>query len=108
VARPDASPTRRQLGIGVEPLTPEIARQLQITGNVQGLVVSEVDPNGPASTRLTRGDVITAVLGASRQQQLRTIDDLRDAIARSSGVLSLLVYSPQARGTRVVNVPLAR
>jgi len=109
VARPESNAPRRQLGIGVEPLTPDIARQLEIPSNVTGLVVAEVDPSGPASGRLIEGDVITGALVAGRQRTIRNVEDLRSELTRaSSGVVSLVVYSPRARGTRVVNMQLAR
>ena len=38
-----------RLGISVQPLTPDIARQLGLRGAVSGLVVSDVDPSGPAA-----------------------------------------------------------
>jgi serine protease Do len=102
---------RRELGISVEPLTAEISRQLELPSDVRsGVVVADVDPSGPASGRLTRGDVITAVLGAGgRQRSIRSTEELRDVIAQApGGVVSLLVYSPQARGTRVVNLQITR
>jgi serine protease Do len=95
-----------QLGLRVEPLTPGIARQLQLPANTTGLVVDQVDPSGPAGT-LQRGDVIESVLGRGVARPVHTAEDLRDAVQQSpNGVVSLLVYSPQAGGTRVVNIPL--
>jgi serine protease Do len=103
--------TRRQLGISAAPLTPELSRQLELPDNVRsGVVVADVDPSGPAAERLTQGDVITASLGAGgRQRPIRGVDDLREVIAQASGgIVSLMVYSPQARATRVVNLQLAQ
>ena len=51
-----------KLGITVEPLTPEIAQQLQLKPGTTGLVVDTVDPTGPALTAgIQRGDVIQEV-----------------------------------------------
>jgi serine protease Do len=48
-------------GLDVEPLTPELARQLR-SSNRTGVVVAAVDPSGPASEAgLQPGDVIVSV-----------------------------------------------
>ena len=49
-------------GISVQPLTPEIASQVQVSPNTKGVVITEVDPSsGAADTGLGQGDVITGV-----------------------------------------------
>jgi S1-C subfamily serine protease len=69
-----------KLGIAVQPLTPTIAQQLRISADVQGLVVLEVDPSGPAADAgIQQGDVIEQV----DQQPVRTVADLRAAIESS-------------------------
>lgn len=108
-SRPETA--RRQLGIAAEPLTPELARQLELPDNVRsGVVVADIDPSGPAAAHLAQGDVITASLGTGgRQRPIRSVEDLRAVVAQASGgIVSLMVYSPQARATRVVNLQLAR
>ena len=48
-----------KLGIAVQPLTPEIARQLGLRSGTSGLVISDVDPSGPAAEAgIQPGDVI--------------------------------------------------
>ncbi|MGH9945462.1 MAG: Do family serine endopeptidase, partial [Pyrinomonadaceae bacterium] len=48
-----------RLGLRVEPLTSETAGQLNLPTGTQGVVVSDVDPEGPAAEKgLRRGDVI--------------------------------------------------
>jgi len=94
-----------QLGIAVVPVSPEIASQLQLPAGTGGLVIEQVDPTGPAAALLQRGDVLESVLGRGSAQPIRSVDDLRQALSHASnGVVSLLVYSPQAGGTRVVNI----
>jgi Do/DeqQ family serine protease len=69
-----------KLGIAVQPLTPTIAQQLRISADVQGLVVLEVDPSGPAADAgIQQGDVIEQV----DQQPVRSVADLKAAIERS-------------------------
>jgi Do/DeqQ family serine protease len=58
---------RGRFGMMVEPLTPAIARQLGISER-SGVVVSDVEPDGPASEAgIQRGDVIVQVNGKTVQ-----------------------------------------
>jgi len=52
--------TPGHLGIDVQPLTPPVARA---TGAVSGVVITRVDPSGPAAGTLTAGDVLEAANG---------------------------------------------
>jgi len=98
-----------RLGIGVAPVSPEIAAQLQLPSGMTGLLVERVDPVSPAANQLQPGDVITDALGPGRPKPIRTIDDLRDAVDHApNGIVSLQVYSPQAQGTRVVNIQIGK
>jgi S1-C subfamily serine protease len=56
--RPTSEPG--QLGIDVQPLTPQLANA---TGSAGGVVVAWVDPQGPAAGSLIAGDVIEEVNG---------------------------------------------
>ena len=83
-----------KLGIGVEPLTPEIASQLELPSGTQGLVVRDVDPAGPAAEAgIRRGDVIEQV----NNQPVRSAADLRAALQRSGSRPVLLLVN--RRGT---------
>jgi serine protease Do len=83
-----------KLGISVEPLTPEIARQLQLKPGEQGVVVAEVDPSGPASDAgVQQGDVIEQI----NRQPVRSAADVAAALARSGSRPVLLLVN--RRGT---------
>ncbi|HWP64625.1 MAG TPA: DegQ family serine endoprotease [Candidatus Limnocylindria bacterium] len=57
-----AGASSEQLGLGVQTLTPEIAENLGLERGVRGVVVTEVDPDGPAAEAgIRRGDVIVEV-----------------------------------------------
>lgn len=84
-----------KLGIRVQPLTPELASELQLQSGAQGVVVAEVDPNGPAADGLQRGDVIVQV----NRQPIRSTADLTAAISRSATRPALLLIN--RRGTTV-------
>ncbi|HZI19923.1 MAG TPA: DegQ family serine endoprotease [Pyrinomonadaceae bacterium] len=90
-----------RLGITVTPVTPEVARQFGFEEGTEGLVVTEVEPGGPAgSAGLQPGDVIQQ----ANRADVRSIEDLRAAIGQAGGrPLLLLVNRPRA-GTVYVTV----
>ena len=53
--------TQQGLGLAVQALTPDLARQLRLTGDVRGLVVGTVDPNSDAARFIQPGDIILAI-----------------------------------------------
>ena len=91
-----------KLGIGVSPITPDLIQQLGLPRNEQGVVVTSVDPNGPAGQAgIQEGDVIEQV----NRQPVRTPSDVHDALGRSGNRPPLLLIN--RNGQRVyVAVPL--
>jgi serine protease Do len=68
---------RGMLGVIVQPLSSDLARGLGLN-SVQGALVSDVDPSGPASkSGLAQGDVILRVNGAA----VSDYNDLRNRIS---------------------------
>ena len=63
----------------MQTLTPEIAQQLQIQAD-SGLVVTEVDPAGPAADAKIQGD--DAILEINRQS-INSFDDFQSALEKS-------------------------
>src|SRR5262252_481555 len=79
-----------KLGIGVEPLTPDIVQQLQLKPGTTGVVVTSVDPSGPAvEASIQRGDVIQEV----NRQPVKSAEDLRAAVEKSGGRPVLLLIN---------------
>jgi Do/DeqQ family serine protease len=79
-----------KLGLSLQPLTPEIAKQLNITADTEGLVVTEVDPNGAAAEAgLNRGDVIMEI----NKKSVTTIEDVQSALESSGDKPVLLLIS---------------
>ncbi|WGD50453.1 Do family serine endopeptidase [Bradyrhizobium sp. CB1650] len=91
--------------------TPRLGLSLAPAGDVQGagqkgLVVTEVDPQGPAAQRgIQTGDVILNVGGKA----VANVGDVRSELmqAKSSGKRSVLLQVKSAEATRFVAVPLA-
>jgi len=70
-----------RLGVTVTPLTPELASRLNLPGGAQGLVVTGVDPAGPAADAgLSEGDIIEQANGRA----VRSAEELRSAIEQSA------------------------
>jgi Do/DeqQ family serine protease len=81
-------------GMTLGPLTPEIARELELPARREGVVVRDVDPDGVAATAgLQRGDVIVQVNGKavnSASEVKAGLDQSKDRpalllVARSGG-----------------------
>ncbi|QPF89999.1 Do family serine endopeptidase [Bradyrhizobium commune] len=95
----------------VQPGTPRLGLSLAPAGDVQGagqkgVVVTEVDPQGPAAQRgIQTGDVILNVGG----KPVANVGDVRSELAqaKSSGKNSVLLQVKSAEATRFVAVPLA-
>ena len=69
-----------KLGVGVEPLTPELASRLNLPGGAQGLVVTDVDATGPAADAgVQEGDLIAE----ANRQPVRSVADLQAATDRA-------------------------
>jgi Do/DeqQ family serine protease len=83
-----------RLGISIEALTPEVRSQLGLPAATQGVLISEVDPVGPAAQAgIQRGDVIEQV----NQRPVLSAADLRTALERSGNRPALLLIN--RRGT---------
>lgn len=92
----------QRLGVGVVPLTPDVASQIGVPKNTQGLVVESVDPDGAAAQAgLQPGDVIQQV----NHQPVRSASDLRGAMDRSGNNPPLLLINRGGQ-TIFVAVPL--
>lgn len=85
-----------KLGLNVTPLTPDVASQLGVNRNTEGVVVAQVDPAGPAADAgIQPQDIIEQV----NQQPVHSAADVRAALARTGTKPALLLVSH--RGTTV-------
>ena len=100
-ANPAAAARGDSLGLSVQPLTPEVARQLG-TPELKGVLVRDVaEGSAAAKAGLRSGDVIVEV----DRRPVQSVDDLRSAVrARANGAPLLLRV--QREGTSLyVSIP---
>lgn len=84
--------TGGHLGIQAQPLTPDIAQQLGLNGNVHGLVVANVDPTGPAADAgIQTGDVIVEI----NHQPINSVADVGPALGKSGSRPALVLINRQ-------------
>jgi serine protease Do len=99
-----------RLGISVEPVSPDAARELQLPADTRGLIVTSVTPGGPAWEVLfddpQRGgpDIILSIEGKA----LRTEADLRKALQaeKPGNIVTLRIFNPRAQSRRVERIRL--
>lgn len=79
-----------KLGLTLQPVTPDVAKELQIPDDTKGLVVSQVDPNGAAAqVGVRRGDVILEV----NRSPVSSLDEMKSALDKSGTNAALLLIS---------------
>ncbi len=111
-AEPAGGTTIEQIGVRVAPLTADVARQIGLSASARGLVVQEVDADGPADGELFGIDTRTPdVILSVENAPVRTSAELRNAIRGigKNGIVTMIVYNQaisQGSGRRVVRVRL--
>jgi len=79
-----------KLGLSLQPLTPQTAKQLGVPPDSEGLVVTDVDQSGPAADAgIARGDLLMEV----NRKAVRSVDDVRSAIDNAGDKPVLLLIS---------------
>ncbi len=75
--------TKQALGLTVGELTSQIAEDLHLPADTEGVVAMEVDAGGPAAESVEKGDIITQI----NRQPVKSLDDYQQAIeqAKESG-----------------------
>jgi S1-C subfamily serine protease len=80
------------LGVSVAPLTPELAARAKASKDAHGLFVEDVNPDGRAAAAgMQPGDIIQEV----NRQAVRSVDDLRLALKKSSDKPTLVLINRQ-------------
>jgi serine protease Do len=79
---------RPRLGVSVEPLTPDLAKQLGLSPRDTGVVVDDVEGGSAAEEAgLQRGDVIQEV----NHKSVSSVDDFQRAVAQAGNLQVLLL-----------------
>ena len=96
---PSAQPQGGKLGLSLQPVTPQVAKQLGIEGS-DGLIVTEVDQAGPAAEAgIARGDVVLEI----NRQVVKTVDEVQSALDRA-GQRPILLLLARRGGTVYITV----
>jgi Do/DeqQ family serine protease len=92
-------------GMTLAPLTPQLARRFEVApSTTSGVVVTDVDPNGPAASAGVRpGDVITRVNG----KEVASIGEIRSALTAQSDKPALVMVT-RGEGDLFVALPSNR
>ncbi len=78
----------------MQPLTSGIAKQLELPAETKGLVVTEVDPEGPAAeVGITKGDVVLEI----NKQTVENFEEVEKALEKAGDKPSLLLIMRQGR-----------
>jgi serine protease Do len=81
------SGTSEDLGLAVQTVTPDLAENLGLDRSLKGVVVTQVDPQGPAAEAgLRRGDVILEV----NRQVVKDVEAYRKSVAAAGKGKSVL------------------
>jgi serine protease Do len=85
-------------GLEVQPLTPELAKQLALDPSLQGLLVSSVKEGSPAEDKgIAEGDVITKVIKDKRPQPVSSVKEFQE-LAASQDDIAFYVQGKKAGG----------
>nr|WP_314442761.1 Do family serine endopeptidase [uncultured Sphingomonas sp.] len=103
-----AVPAGQALGLSLQPLTPEIARAVNVPATTRGLVVTAVDPNGAAAEKgIRRGDVIVSV----NRQAVTSTTQVAAAVdaARRAGRTAVLLLVKRGQAPEIfIGVDIVR
>lgn len=91
---PDNQEQNGTLGLSLQPVTPEMAKQLGLTSDSEGLVVTDVDQSGVAAEAgIARGDVLLEI----NRQPVNTVDAVQSVLngAGDKPVLLLIARKGQ-------------
>jgi len=77
-----------KLGVSVQDLTPQIARQLGVQASRSGVVITQVQPDSPADEAgIRQGDIVQEV----NRQPVKSASDFQNAVSQSSKSVLLLI-----------------
>ncbi len=79
-----------KLGLTLQPLSAQAARELGLAAGTEGLVVTDIDPNGAAAIEgIARGDVLLEV----NRQPVKSLEDVQSALEKAGTKPVLLLIN---------------
>ena len=79
-----------KLGLSLQPVTPQVAKQLGLESDSEGLVVTDLDPSGPsAEAGIARGDVILEI----NRKPVNSVSDVKAMLDAAVNKPLLLLVS---------------
>ncbi len=97
--------TAEAMGLGLASLTPDVRQAYNLPGNVNGVVITKVDPNSDAADKgLQAGDVLLSVAN----RPVRSPQDVKSSIAQAlaQGRPTVLVLVTGQSGQRFIAIKL--
>jgi serine protease Do len=91
---PEKQSQNGKLGLSLQPVTPQIAKQLGLASDSEGLVVTDIDPGGvSAEAGIARGDVVLEI----NRQAVSSVDAVQSALEKAGAkpVLMLIARKGQ-------------
>ncbi|MBI5119907.1 MAG: DegQ family serine endoprotease [Rhodospirillales bacterium] len=94
-----------ELGLSVSPPTPEVRQKFELSDDTKGLVVTAIEPNGPAAEKGIRpGSVILEAGQSPVSQPADLVKKVEEAKSASAKTLLLLVDGPNGPGYVVLKL----
>ena len=91
-----------KLGVSLQPVTPQIAKQLNLDSTSEGMVVTEVDPDGAAAEAgISRGDVILEI----NRKSVNSVAEVKAALDAAGERPVLLLVNRRGRTIYVTVKP---
>lgn len=91
-----------KLGLDLQPLTPDLAKRLDLPADTKGLVVTDIDPEGPAASEgIIKGDVILEI----NRQEVSTFEEAQAALEKAGERPSLLLISRRGQTVYITVEP---
>lgn len=91
-----------KLGLSLQPVTPQIAKQLNLDSDSEGMVVTEVDQSGAAADAgIARGDVILQI----NRKSVNSVADVKTALDAAGDKAVALLVSRHGQVTYITVKP---
>lgn len=99
---PEKSNQSGKLGLDLQPLTPDVAKKLELPAETKGLVVTDVDPEGPSAAEgIIKGDVILEI----NREEVGTYEEAQSALEKAGAKPSLLLVARRGQTVYITVEP---